>query len=240
MAKKKNSIALFEAISKSREKNPNLGVSAPGWMGKAPQPQEPGQPSADGPPPLSGAASYGGPTVSLSGGGLVLILAVVVAVAAVAFYVGRTTAPYRTVEKAAPGFHRTAANAAEGPASTDNLDLPARVPGKQYLVIQRLAGMTAKDYRDANDIADWLVKQKGEVCEAKVIPLKNDKFLAVWSLKAFDSYLSPEAQKYAEHIEALGKEFKTTETYRKSTGKYTFSQHRQGKLDPYFVVYKGP
>jgi len=237
VAKKKNSIALFEAISKSKEKT---GVITPGWLTKGPQSQEPGQPPAENPPPLPGAASYGGPKMVLSGTGLMLILAVVVLIAVAAFFVGRTTAPAKVAQNNAAGLHRAAANVPDVPPPSDGTELPARVNGKQYLVIQRFAGMTAENWKDAKDIAEWLVTQKQELCEAKVIQLKNDKFLAVWSLKAFDTYLSPEAQKYGEHIEALGKEFKTTDVFRKSAGKYTFSQHRQGKLDPYYVVYKGP
>ena len=238
MAKKKNSIALFEAISKSKEKT--AGVSVPGWLGKDSPPQDPGQPPAENPPTLSGAAQYGGPKVVLSAGGLALILALIVAVAVAAYVIGRSTAPGRTGQNAAPGFARAGGNVPDGLAPTEDVNLPVREPGKWYLVIQRFAGMTDENWKEAKDIAEWLVKQKGEKCEAKKIRIKNDLFLAVWSLKAFDSYPNPEAQKYAEHIESLGKEFKTTEIYKKSTGKYTFSQHRQGKLDPYYVVYKGP
>jgi hypothetical protein len=240
VAKKKNSIALFEAISRSKEKSAHTGVSVPAWLSKVSQPQDPGQPPAENPPPIPGSAPYGGPKIVLSGAGLVLILAVIVTVGAAAFLAGRATAPGRTGESAAGGYHRPGVNVPEGGGPAETVDLPARVIGKQYLVIQRFEKMTAEDWKEAKDIADWLVKQKGEKCEAKIIQVRNDKFLAVWSLTPFDSYLSPAAQKYAEHIESLGREFKTTDVYKKSTGKYTFSQHRQGKLDPYYVVYRGP
>jgi hypothetical protein len=240
VAKKKNSIALFEAISKSKEKNAYAGVSVPAWLSKVSQPQDPGQPPAENPPPIPGSAPYGGPKIVLSGAGLVLVLAVIVTVGAAGFLAGRATAPGKTVQNAVTGYHRPGLNAPDGGTPAEVVELPARTIGKQYLVIQRFEKMTAEDWKEAKDIADWLVKQKGEKCEAKIIQVRNDKFLAVWSLRAFDSYLSPEAQKYAEHIEALGREFKTTEVFRKSTGKYTFSQHRQGKLDPYYVVYRGP
>jgi hypothetical protein len=240
VAKKKNSIALFEAISKSKEKNTYAGVSVPAWLSKVSQPQDPGQPPVENPPAIPGSAPYGGPKIVLSGAGLVLILAVIVTVGAAGFLAGRATAPGKTSENAVTGYHRPGASVTDGLAPAEPVDLPARMIGKQYLVIQRLAGMTKNDWKEANEIADWLVRQKGEKCEAKIIQVRNDKFLAVWSLRTFDSYLSPEAQKYAEHIETLGREFKTTEIYKTSTGKYTFSQHRQGKLDPYYVVYKGP
>lgn len=241
MAKKKNSIALFEAISKSKEKNAHTGVSVPGWLSKVSQPQDPGQPPAENPPAISGAAPYGGPKIVLSGAGLMLILAVIVTVGAAGFLAGRATAPGKAGDSAAAGLrNRPGASVTDGLAPAENVDLPARVIGKQYLVIQRFEKMTTEDWKEARDIADWLVKQKGEKCEAKIIQVRNDKFLAVWSLKPFDSYLSTDAQKYAEHIESLGREFKTTDVYKKSLGKYTFSQHRQGKLDPYFVVFRGP
>jgi hypothetical protein len=238
VAKKKNSIALFEAISKSKEKT--AGMSVPGWLGKDSPPPDPGQPPVENPPPLSGTGQYSGPKIVLSPGGLALILAVIVAVAAAAYVIGRSTVTRKTGENAAGGFYKPGGSVPDGLTPTEAVNLPARETGKQYLVIQRFAGVTGKEWQDAKDVAEWLVTQKKEPCEAKIIRLRNDSFLAVWSLKPFDSYLSPEAQKYAEHIEALGKEFKTTEIYRKSTGKYTFSQHRQGKLDPYYVVYKGP
>jgi hypothetical protein len=209
-------------------------------LGKAPPPQGPGQPPVDNPPPLPGPGPHGGLRVTLSGGGLALALVLIVAVAVAAFFVGRTTAPARTGDKAAAGNHKAGANAPDALA-TDNVDLPARVPGKQYLVIQRMAGMTAEDWKEAKDIAEWLVKRNpSEPCEAKIIPLKNDKFLAVWSLKPFDSYRNVDAQDYALHLEELGKEFQKTDIYKKSATKYTFSQRHQKKFDPYFVLYKGP
>ena len=242
MAKKKNSIALFEAISKSKERNSHVGVSVPGWLGKASQSQEPGQPSAENPPPLSGSGSYGGPKIVLSGAGLVLILAVIVAVGAAGFVVGRATAPSKTGKTDTAGLRKAGAALTDGPASSDPMELPVREPKKQYLVIQRIAGMTKNDWKDANDIADWLVRQKGEPCEVKKIWVKNknDTFLAVWSLKAFDSYQSSSAQEYAKKIESLGKEFEKTDIHKKSTGKYNFSQQHQGKFDPTFVGYNGP
>lgn len=136
-------------------------------------------------------------------------------------------------------LHNAGGNVPDKAAPTEAVYVPVREPGKQYLVIQRFPGKTVKDWQEAKSIADWLATQKGEPCEAKIIQLKNDSFLTVWSLKPFDSYRSPEAQKFAEHVEALGREFKKTGLFEKSDGKYNFSQHRQGKLDPLFIVYRG-
>jgi hypothetical protein len=244
--KKKNGTALFEALSRSKDKV-GLPARTGGWAGKSSQSPAPSSGQAGdsspagvhGPAPLGGA-TYGRAPFALSGAGVVVLAAVLVAAVVAAFVVGRMTGR--------GGGNAVVNNGASQPVTPERPsgltqqysggsvgDLPTRVPGKYYLVIQTAAGMSDQDKKDASQIAGWLWHEKKEPAEVRPIRISSDKIVyGVWSLRPFESYLGADAIEFGRNIEELGKEYKL------KYGKYWFSQHRQGKLDPYYIQDKNP
>jgi hypothetical protein len=238
VAKKKNSLALFEAISRSREKQPKEGMGVPNWMGaQAPQSgQGPTATGETGPQPggtvhsasmSSGltASSPGPIAISLSRPAAAVIVAMFAVAVALAFLAGRMTARPAATNAGSP----TVIENAGGPERGSLVDqLPARVPGKHYLVIQAMKGDSQQDHDDALKIATWLTKEKNEPAEVCQFS-GGSKAYFVWSFKPFDSDKGPQAEAYAKKIEELGQQ------YKKLYGQYWFGQHNKGKLDPWYV-----
>ena len=235
MGKKKDSVALFEVISKSRQKRSEAGLSVPQWMGRGVPVGEPPEPT-DGPRKVELSSPRPAPMVSTEGGRLrlslnyVSALVGIVAVAllmVLAFWIGRWS------------VHAPAGGATDTGADTANIAgqlqkqftpaTPSRVPGKYYLVIQGLQGMTQQKLQDAEDIVRWL---KGYETAAEIRELAKYKQYIVWSLQGFESSDSAEAMGFVETIELLGRRYKADKG-----GKYDF-KHRAG--DPWFIPYRQP
>lgn len=283
-SKRKDAVALFEAISKTKPR-PDANMNVPAWMqkqgdaqaaqGQTPvAPQTPGstQPQAGTPavseqaltpvpavpavevrsrPEAVVAGGADEPVFSTVGGRLKLAMdyrtagfvgAGAVVLLIVAFVLGRVSGPRPAATDAnvppmkpdvvqpgnKPGTTRAvvreqplpppAGAAALAPAT------PQRVKGKFYIVIQGMAGKTDALKEEAFRIADFCTKHN---LPADVAELGSRSFI-VWSLQPFDSASDPQAKKYAEEIEKVGK------LYKAAGGKYDFMQRKthNGPLDP--------
>jgi hypothetical protein len=231
VGKKKDSVALFEVISKSRQKRSEAGLNVPGWMGRGVPGGEPPE-RAEGAGEVEMPGPLPEPVVSTAGGRLRLSLNYVTALVAVvgmvlllvlAFWVGRWS------------VHASAANATGPDAQTAGLTgeqtptppgpaTPGRVPGKHYLVIQGLQGMTQQKRDDAETIVKWL-KKEGIAADIGRYRGDPEQYI-VWSLNKFDSPSSAEAEGFVDTIEELGRR------YKNGGGRYDFKQ-RPG--DPWFI-----
>ncbi len=128
---------------------------------------------------------------------------------------------------ARPGTARTVARDVAAPgAGTAAVAIPAgpRVKGKYYIVIQGMSGKTDALKEEAFKIADFCTKHN---LPADVAEMGSKAFI-VWSMQPFDSAQDPQAKKYAEEIEKVGK------LYKAAGGKYDFMQRKthNGPLDP--------
>jgi hypothetical protein len=242
VAKNKNSLALFEAIAKSkeREKPSSEGMAVPRWMGAQPQGGHPSQdePAKGASPDYAPASGHVGAeaqrvTISVTRAGAAAALAAVVVVVALAFVAGRMTAKpaAQAAASVAPPIPAPEENSA-GTGNNGSLvdKLPERVAGKYYLVIQKMKGDSQQDREDALKIATWLTKEKdepAEVCQNS----GRTKFFFVWSFKAMDSDKGQQADAYAKKIEELGQE------YKRQFGRYWFGQprDRQGRTIGWYI-----
>ena len=251
MSRKKDSAALFEVISQSREKR-TPGMLVPDWA-KSPQQreadgvqeplaaQEP--PSVPPPAPSTPAASRGFVpvaadaagrlTVSLTIGSGAAIAAAVLTLMLLAFLLGRVTAPGEP-----PAEGDVARQAALGGGVEGETDANGRAYGKYYLVIQNLMGGTPEHRQAAHEIAEF--------CRANgldpTVHKQGDTYWVV-SRKPFDQpydYRRPDdpagrpAAEFARTVEQLGAK------YLQSGGKYNFRQRRDGRFDPYYVKVRKP
>lgn len=236
MAKKKNSVALFEVISKSREKRERQEeVRVPDWVaGEAggADPEAAAEPDARdvAPPPAAEYAPAIGdaeiapaPRLELSLGypACVAIVAGVLVLLAAAFLLGRHSAP-AALPEGDDGQVSAGVGAGKAPAA------PARVKGKYYLVIQQLPGKSAKDLADARKIARFCIDLREPV---QIIAAA--RYYYVWSLRPFDSEQDTEAWAFAQKIERLGRK------YHEKHGDYEFLQRkrRSGPLEPFLRKY---
>ena len=238
MAKKKRSMALFEVVARDRDENRETGVGVPEWMqgqtatdetsapaGKKPiSLTPPGAPAAT---PSSPAGPYAAPAVepvlSTAGGRLKLSLNYVTCTVAIlamllllvaAFLLGRASAGGAT-RAAAPGGAHVAA------------PTPRRVPGKHYLVIQKISGTSDVVKKDAHDIVKYC-RRHGK--EAGVVRAPDGKGYWVWSRRGFDAADSLAALAYAREVSSLGLQYS-----RDTKKKYDFSQYDSRKrLRPEF------
>ena len=119
------------------------------------------------------------------------------------------------------GSAKEGAKSSQPPAGGD------RTKGKYYLIIQQLSSAAPKDMTEAQRIQAWVANQ-GEPATVNTFVSGKKKYYIVWSLRAFDSPSSPEAQDFGRKIEGLGKkyfaEYKT----------YNFLQRHKGKFDPWY------
>jgi len=251
VVKKRDSVALFEVISKTRAKNiePDMGV--PPWMvggkqaadeqprkGPGKQPVKPtAKPACATVKPKRGAGKGKEPLVSTAGGrlrlsldyftGIVAATGLVLLLAA-AFWLGRATAGVaRSGQPAQAELGQIASPMArEGPA--DREPLPARTDGKYYMIIQDLQGGDELK-AEALRIADY--------CTANGEPATVNSYqgrLVVWSLRPFSSPTGPEVLNHARVVEQLG------QRYFKKHKTYDFRQRRDGRLEPMMLPYYSP
>ena len=245
MTKRKDSTALFDLINKGRTEGAGPGLNVPGWFSKRPPPvpaveesqeQEPPAQSVLGPFAPPPAAPE--PLVSRGEGRVRFSMNYVTCAASVmgllavllgAFWLGRVTRP-----AAAPPGEAPLRGGTVRPGGSDTGTPPPaateREKGKWYLVIQRLGGMTDKDWQDAEAIVDYC-KRNNRPCD---IVKWGTVCYAVWSLQPFPSPDSKEARDYAKGVEELGVKYKPPP----GRLKYDFNQKRNGKFDPTFVPAK--
>jgi len=263
VAKKKNSVALFEVIQKTKRSDASMDV--PKWMGgqgpKAPAPAVPERPGAAR--PAASPAEAGGPErlVTVTGDRLRLSLnyttaaiaiGVLVVLVLMGFAIGRYAGGRGEPAKQGTMAERTPYSPdvvggpkpapAEGtrtgtgtPVGGDAAADSAREKGKWYLVIQGLGGTRPADLEEAWRITTF--------CKANGVPAKPARYTApsggkqryiVWSLVPFDSAKDEKAWQYARKVEAVGKEY---------FAKYTTYDFRQrmaagGKFNPWFELYR--
>ncbi len=247
MAKRKDSIALFEVI-KNRRDDANLNV--PKWMGgqgSASQ-QEPPEPvqAQPGAAPKARSRIVSGSSGQLlfrlnythcilAAVGLVLVLIAAVWIAYAAGSGSSATVPAgpgKMAGKVLPGKHVLGNGSGKGKAPAASPS--GRVPGKYYLVVQALGGIDNKDLAEAGRIATWCKENGEQVTVAKYThPNSARKRYIVWSLRPFDSRFGEEAEAFGKKVEALGKR------YFAKHKTYDFRQRTStGKLDPWFERYQ--
>jgi hypothetical protein len=257
VAKRRDSVALFEVIQKAGRSEGNMAV--PKWMDRQGAVEAPGD-VAPRPEPASRAISLGvsEPLVSIVDdrlrvslsyvSGALVVLALVVLVAG-GFALGRWSAPGLPAaipdgqslrEKTPLGRH--VLGKANPVTPGDNAKAPpapsARQKDKYYLVIQFLPGLSQKDMDNAARIAAF--------CDAHGEPATVARFThpgsakqryIVWSLRPFGEQDSPEALAYAQKIEDLGKQYMREAP---EDGRYNFQQRKRAgaSLTPQFEPYR--
>lgn len=236
MAKKKDSMALFEVIWKTRPAQRDSGINVPEWMkpgGEAPPDAEARKPDGEAPTEAAPIAPPARVTLSLSQAQLALAVVGLAIVLVVAFVLGRATVgsltPAGDAPQATPAIDEVAAYDVGGSPQAP-LAFPAdepRVSGRYYLVIQGMRGMTAEHRQAADEIVAYL-RGEGVPAEVGTYSGKPRQYV-VWSLTGFDASDSPEALGYVGYIEELG------QRYKARGGRYEFSHRdREGRLKPWF------
>lgn len=251
MARKKNSVALFEVISKAKDNRGRDEFRIPDWAGRQPQSADAAATESQDTPPsqpdyqragqeFASAPGDTAPwrlTLTLNSVSCAVAAVVLIVLVGGAFWLGRATGsagPVRVAGVGAGGDKKetTSGNTAQNPKPP----APKRVPGKYYLVIQQLPGKSTQDLADARGIEKFC---KVNNTHAKV--WQTSKYYYVWGFRAFDSYpatLAPEALTYAKEIEKLGREY--SRHAARSGGRlkrHDFRQRRGGKLEPHFKLY---
>jgi len=258
VVKRKDSIALFEVISKGKKRS-QTDMTVPGWM-EASGTQASGETVAPSPAAESAQAPAAAPVaapvrplsmrtavepvmakaggrlrVSLSYAGCMAAALVLVALLVGAFWLGRTTAPapagpgmkapYRPqlVETGKPAEPGSAAN------TTATMNLPKRIAGKYYLVIESTGGSGDWHLEQARKIQKFCY-ENGEPSEVRQL---GGKYV-VWSLTPFDSSSSEQARQHAQAIEKLGG------TYFRTYGSFRFQQRKKpdSPLEPLYLKEK--
>jgi hypothetical protein len=255
VAKKKDSMALFEVISKSREKRSRAEMGVPEWMGDSEQgPAEQAEASTTSPQPGTHEAPRK-PAIVKTGEQLqvtvnyLTCLAValgLIVLLAGAFWLGRGTAP-KAGEPAQAGMqaevrHGLLGQGGKGSKSSKTgakrppMKLPTRQKGKYYLVIESTGGVGDSHLKHARKIQEFCYFQGGEPSEVRKYPAtaKTPEQYVVWSLTPFDSYRSEEATHHAKVIEDLGAQ------YFAKYGEYRFQQRKKkdAQLDPWYLLHR--
>jgi hypothetical protein len=259
MPKRKDAVALFDLISKGRAQQPGPGqgtdrdaarpgtsLNVPGWFSKRPAATPPpageAQAAPSLPPPVPPSAFLSLPAAEplfqvADGRVRISLNYVACATAAMglivllgsAFWLGGRFGPRPT--SGSPGTGDALADrVAYRPAAGEANALPKRIKGKYYLIVDRMPGVADKDQKDANAILDYLTTKGQPAVIVKVRPERPgapERF-GVLSLTPFEDRESRDALDFARRIEELGKQY----VHPPGCNKYTFSQSRQGRLDP--------
>ncbi len=230
MAKKKDSLALFEVMQKTGQQG-DAHLRVPGWMGaeegpdqETPTPQRPqvkvqevvvqaprqgpalpSRPTGPAPAP-AGKLAVSLPTLGIVAGVGVLLLAA-------AFYAGSALA---------------------GPAPAEpqpQADPFAPADGKlKLLIVEVMAGPTAANHAEAMQMVTFLLA-RGEPATIHAYTDENGPKTLILLLRPLDSADDPMKDAYARRIEELGKEY-----YQKYETRYAFSQREpDGTLAPRLV-----
>ncbi|MGC9453654.1 MAG: hypothetical protein ACP5HU_02210 [Phycisphaerae bacterium] len=244
MAKRKNSPALFEVISRSRERQSQSGLRVPTWMGgdrqqpdetpesqaqepaaqkQSPQADEHARPASQvqsQQPAYEPVFSTSGGRLRLSlnySGAIVLGVAVVLLIAA-AFAIGRATG-------GSGDAGDSAAKAGVGGGEQERTETSGvqRVAGKHYLIIWDAdAGVGMRP--EAERIAEFF-NAHGESAEVRELKDQGGQpFLAVWSTEGFDRPDSQAAENYKTRIRRLGEQYR--------------QEHDNVRFNPWYAVYQ--
>ncbi len=255
MAKKRNSEALFEVISRTRDSQDPSMIHVPAWMSKKP----PEQDAADGDEPKQQAQAeqaqpmqpldaapakprsfeilrpllaIGDKRVAISLNYLwcgVLGLAMVTLVLS-AFLLGWKMGGPSDVRPREPVPEKREVLGEEDlTTTTPPAPLPERVDGKYYMLIQGVGSVGEQHLAEAKKIVDYCAKAN---LPADIGQMRDPTQYVVWSLTGFDSPDSPEAKKYFEQIKALGKKYKADH------GTYEFKQPDPVGKWPWFHQYR--
>lgn len=259
MAKRKDSLALFEVFGQKPSPASDAASQSPGQQAQAPQaPQQPSQPvppqpqvpvakevpalpvtdvePAQDPGAWRNFVTTQGKTVQFSLQQIHLIVAgsgLVILLIAV-FFAGRLSAskevpPGPIVPQTAGTGSMEGTNAVA--TAVDNAEkVGPRTIGKYYLVIQGIPGKTPEHYQDAQAIVAFL---KENQVPASVHELRESYI--VWSEDPMDKADDKAALDYARKIEDLGKKYKD-----KAEGKYNFSQKGSRDGKPWYILQTRP
>jgi len=249
VAKKKDSVALFEVISKSRDKKPDSELAVPGWAKPAAQgdqapealeqvelveqeqEQEQETDETQTPPPvtLQTTSTRQPRTAPVSPDrGPIPIWDTAD---------GRLTLSlnYVSCMVAAMGILLLViASFVVGRMTVSTASLPVETAkwqvGKFYLVIETLEGRSQQARKEADRMVEFC-KANNEPCAVQ----RLDQNLIVWSMTPFDS---PDGELAKAH--ALKIQDELGAKYQKEYGtKYKFSQQKDGAFNPEFWPYKG-
>lgn len=240
MAKKKNTVALFEVISKSKAENIEPDMSVPGWM-RAPSAKGEAEPASKAPAANRVKAPGSEAVFSKAGGRLRLSLNYVsclvvafglVVLASLSFWLGRATAEHE--DQAIQANMRADLDGER--AEREEPDRPrTRQAGKYYMVIQMLPDDSPGSEQEAIRIADWCSHpDNGEPATVNRYDLRGQSRILVWSLKPFDKTDAKSIENHALLVEELGRR------YFGKYGTYDFRQRHEGKLDPMMLPYYKP
>ena len=248
MAKKKDSMALFEVISKSRDKRSRGEMGVPDWMGDS-VPGAPQQAEASTTPTATHEAARK-PAIVKTGGQLQVTLNYISCLAVVlglvlllagAFWLGRSTAS-QGGEAAQAGMKASYRPGLIGQSSSKTgakqpeMKLPPRQVGKYYLVIESTGGAQDWHLGKAREMQRFCYFEGGEPSEVRKYPATQNtkEQYVVWSLTPFDSPRSREATQHAEMIERLGAR------YFGKHGDFKFQQrkNKDAPLDPWYLKAK--
>jgi len=255
VAKKKDSMALFEVISKSREKRAKGDMGVPDWMGDSEKDasQAPEASTTSTPPSLPKAARK--PAVVKTGGQLqvtlnyisclAIALGLVVLLGGM-FWLGRSTAPTGGGDPEQAGMQNDGyrpgllgQSGSKGGSKTGAKQTPMRLPprqsGKYYLVIESTGGKQDWHKEQAAKIQRFCY-EAGEPSSIATYPAtRNTKEqVVIWSLTPFDSPRSTEATQHAKMVEMLGGR------YFAKHGHFKFQQrkNKDAPLDPWYLKAK--
>jgi hypothetical protein len=257
VAKKKNSPALYEMMSRSKEKQAKGGLVPPSWLtanaagqrpasaavvDRLPETQPPQQVAAEGAKPSTGmlgsrAAGQTAWRLPVPPKALVVGVAAVLVVALAVWGVAKVVAgkPSAASPAGGAGTGIVGAGAYAGPGDVAPAD---RVKGKYYLVIERLKGVSEKDWAEAKTIQTFLGERKyqGRPIVATIEKAgRNQDFYAIWTVSpGFDDPGSADAKAFALEVERLGRE------YSSKYGTYRFQQRARptAELSPSYVQFQ--
>lgn len=249
MTRKKDSVALFEVMSKKSEAGrfkpetdrARAGEQAerPSASGDSSSPGGVRAPAETQPQPKAPTARVDGNRlrISLSYAGCIAASLAFLVLLGGAFMLGRQTAPGEPDGQGPtdPGGKQftSSFDAPYKPEVTNGKVPPPdqthqREKRKYYLVIQGMQGLGDQYVAKAQAILDYLktINEPATLGEYQ----GNPKQVIVWSLRGFDRTDSPEALKFVAAIEKAGKD------YSDLGGRYDFRQRdRAGRLRPWFI-----
>ncbi len=235
MAKKKDTTALFEVISKARETQHQSGFTVPSWMGTDKQPDEnvKDEPSPKSKPVISKPVmSTGEPMLSIAGGrlrislnqkaGMVAAIGLI-ALLVIVFILGRVTAGGK-----ADVDSKDAVTGTKNGSGTVKKYQP--VAGKYYLLIQKMNSSSTLDKNEAAFVVDFL--RKNSRLEAWVADFQGAT--AIFAAEEFENgNITSAVLNLASSFEKACAEYK-----RQYGTNYSFEQPRENrKMKPKLYSY---
>jgi len=240
VVRKKDSVALFEVISKIRSGSGGANMSVPGWMinpkgreGSIPEevPVPKPKPAAKRAPPQEAIISTdkGRLRVSLNYVSCMVVAAGLVVLLLAAFWLGRATGGTAQGPQKAGIGDTSGEGASRVGAVKEESELPRRIAGRYYMVIQDLKGNDRATREEAHRIAKFCVDNG----EPVTVNINEEGSIVVWSLKPFRKDDTEGTRNYAGLVEELGKR------YFREYHTYDFRQPRQigGGISPVMLPY---